>query len=67
LQGVPIPPLIVELMKSHIEELATQISEISAVSQEQAASSQSMMIFVEKLNGISSDLKTLSAELIKKQ
>lgn len=58
---------IIGLIKGHIEELATQISEISAVSEEQAASSQSVMSFIQNLERLSGDLKTLSEELVKKQ
>lgn len=58
---------IIGLIKGHIEELATQISEISAVSEEQAASSQSVMTFIENLEAISTELKSFSVELVKKQ
>lgn len=58
---------IIGLIKGHIQDLATQITEISAVSEEQAASSQSVMSFVENLESISAELKSFAAELVKKQ
>ncbi|MHB8916418.1 MAG: methyl-accepting chemotaxis protein [Desulfocucumaceae bacterium] len=58
---------IISIIKGHIEALATQISEISAVTEEQAASSQSVMSFVNKLDEITGQLKELAEELAKKQ
>lgn len=58
---------IISVTKSHIETLAIQISEISAVTEEQAASSQGVMAFVDKLDEITGELKALAEELVKKQ
>ncbi|MFZ5648137.1 MAG: methyl-accepting chemotaxis protein [Bacillota bacterium] len=58
---------IIGLIKGHIEDLATQISEISAVSEEQAASSQSVMSFIQNLENISAELKSFAEELVRKQ
>ncbi|MCL6479234.1 MAG: chemotaxis protein [Peptococcaceae bacterium] len=57
---------IINLIKSHIESMAAQISDISAVSEEQAASSQDIMRFVTELDGIAAELKELSEELVNK-
>lgn len=58
---------IITVIKGHIENLATQISEVSAVTEEQAASSQGVIAFVDKLDEIAAELKELAKELVKKQ
>lgn len=58
---------IISIIKGHIEALATQISDISAVTQEQAASSQDVIGFVQQLDEITGELKILADELVKKQ
>lgn len=58
---------IISVIKSHIEVLASQISEISAVTEEQAASSQGVMGYIHELDGITGELKELAEEMVKKQ
>lgn len=58
---------IISIIKSHIEALASQISEISAVTEEQAASSQGVMGYINDLDGITGELKELAEEMVKKQ
>ncbi len=58
---------IINIIKSHIEALAIQITEISAVTEEQAASSQGMLGYINDLDGITAELNVLADELAKKQ
>lgn len=58
---------IVGIIKSHIETNASQISDISAVTEEQAASSQGVVSYIQRLNEISVELKDLADDLVKKQ
>ncbi len=57
---------IISVIKGHIEELAAQISDISALTEEQAASSQGVIGYIQQLDEITGELKNLAAELVKK-
>lgn len=57
---------IISVIKHHIESLAVQISEISAVSEEQAGSSQQVLGYIQQLDGVAAELKELAEELHKK-
>ncbi|MBF7083863.1 chemotaxis protein [Desulfallas sp. Bu1-1] len=56
---------IINLVKSSIESLSDQITEISAVSQEQAASTQKIMASIQDLDKMCTQLAELSTELVK--
>lgn len=58
---------IIAVIKSHIEALAGQISDISAVTEEQAASSQDIIGFIHQMDEITGELKALAEDLVKKQ
>ncbi|KJS02160.1 MAG: hypothetical protein VR68_03880 [Peptococcaceae bacterium BRH_c4a] len=58
---------IIGVTKGHIEDMASQITEISAVSEEQAAFSQNLMTFISKLEGISEEMLEFADELVKNQ
>ncbi len=55
---------IISVIKGHIDQLSIQVSEISAVTEEQASSSQDITDDIDKLNEITSELRNLSEELI---
>ncbi|MFZ5642637.1 MAG: methyl-accepting chemotaxis protein [Bacillota bacterium] len=58
---------IINLVKGHIEALAAQISEISAVAEEQAATSQGVISFIQEIEQFSETLKKLANELVENQ
>lgn len=58
---------IINILKGHIEAVAVQISEISAVAEEQAATSQSVISFIQEIEQFSVTLKKLSSELVENQ
>ncbi len=58
---------IIAVLKGHIEALAGQISDISAVTEEQAASSQDIIGFIQQMDEITAELKDLAEDLAKKQ
>lgn len=58
---------IIAVIKGHIEALAGQISDISAVTEEQAASSQDIIGFIQQLDEVTAELRGLAEDLVKKQ
>lgn len=57
---------IISVIQNHVEALAAQISDVSAVTEEQASSSNDITGFIEQLDEITSELKDLSDELVHK-
>lgn len=55
---------VIGVIKDHIEAQAVQISEISAVAEEQASFSQVLMNFVLNLEDMGADLKQIAKELV---
>lgn len=54
---------IIAVIKSHIEALAVQISEIAAVTEEQAATSMSVMNSIQDIEGVADALKDLASRM----
>lgn len=54
---------IIGVIKDHIEVLATQISEISAVTEEQAKSTQNILSFINEIDSVTTELNELAEDL----